>query len=254
MNKHVINHEDIFLNFFSSFKEHSHVWCQNGNETPHVNWLLFCLWLGVDRFILSSFLTFSHWYQTGTDPEYQIDPSLHGSRLSASLPVRYLHKKNYWVRENVSNRAGANVYVTFLHGTTRVSEWVPASLGGRRQITVQWIKQGQGLHLPQPRPWAYPINQTAIPLTVHHSAPETMCMCALRLQQSLLPRSDYRLFMPSLPRSGEQSVLSTDRRSAEPSQWGRMKVENPQNRWWQTGCRVLAGHCCINNRTKIQVM
>lgn len=163
-------------------------------------------------------------------------------------------QKNYWVRENVSNRAGANVYVTFLHSTTRVSESVPASLGGRRQITVQWIKQGQGLHLPQPRPWAYPINQTAIPLTVHHSAPETMCMCALRLQQSLLPRSDYRLFMPSLPRSGEQSVLSTDRRSAEPSQWGRMKVENPQNRWWQTGCRVLAGHCCINNRTKIQVM
>lgn len=93
MNKHVINHEDIFLNFFSSFKEQSHVWCQNGNETPHVNWLLFSLWLGVDHFILSSFLIFSHWYQTGTDPEYQIDPSLHGPRLSASLPVRYLHEK-----------------------------------------------------------------------------------------------------------------------------------------------------------------
>lgn len=60
-------------------------------------------------------------------------------------------------------------------------------------MAVQWIKQGHGLHLPQPRPPSL-ANQSGR-LTPRCASPHThlkQCVCVRIVPQWGLPRSDYR--------------------------------------------------------------
>lgn len=60
------------------------------------------------------------------------------------------------------------------------SEWIRPFPDGRNQMAVQWIKQGHGLHLPQPRPPQ--LSQSIRPphpsLCISPHSLETMCVCA----------------------------------------------------------------------------